>query len=77
MVGRKIEKWEQGVIERKRREEVGFFEWERELKWMKGKREGVRWGGQREDGVWVLMERVWGGQEMGEEEFFGEGKRVE
>lgn len=77
MVRTKIEKWQYAVIDRKTRQELGFFESETELKSMKAKTDALTSAGYTEDAVCVLIDTVSARYEMPDEQFFAEAKRLD
>ena len=77
MVRTKIEKWQYAVIDRKTRQELGFFDFETELKTQKAKKDAVISAGLPEDAVCVLIDTVSARYEMPDEQFFSEAKRLD
>lgn len=77
MVRTKIEKWQYAVIDRKTRQELGFFDSETELKTQKAKKDAVLAAGLPEDSVCVLIDTVSARYEMADEQFFAEAKRLD
>lgn len=77
MVRTKIEKWQYSVIDRKTRQELGFFESESELKTQKAKKDAVISVGLPEDSVCVLVDTVSARYEMTDEQFFAEATRLD
>lgn len=76
MVRTKIEKWQYAVIDRKTRQELGFFEFDSELKTQKAKLDAVIAAGLPGDSVCVLIGTVSARYEMPDEQFFAEAKRL-
>ena len=68
MVRTKIEKWQYAVIDRKTRQELGFFESDSELKSQKAKKDAVISAGLPEDSVCVLIDTVSARYEMEDEQ---------
>lgn len=77
MVRTKIEKWKYAVIDRKTRQELGFFEFDSELKSQKDKKDAVVSAGLPEDSVCVLVDTVSARYEMPNEQFFAEATRLD
>ena len=77
MVRTKIEKWQYAVIDRKTRQELGFFESDVELKTQKSKKDNILSAGYPEDAVCVLIDTVSARYEMPDEQFFAEAKRLD
>lgn len=77
MVRTKIEKWQYTVIDRKTRQELGFFESDSELKTQKAKKDAVISVGLPEDSVCVLVDTVTALYEMPDEQFFANAKRLD
>ena len=77
MVRTKIEKWQYTVIDRKTRQELGFFEFDSELKTQKAKLDAVIAAGLPGDSVCVLIDTVSARYEMPDEQFFAEAKRLD
>lgn len=77
MVRTKIEKWQYAVIDRKTRQELGFFESDSELKSKKAKKDAVVLVGLPEDSVCVLVDTVSARYEMADEQFFAEATRLD
>ena len=77
MVRTKIEKWQYAVIDRKTRQELGFFEVDSELKTQKAKLDAVIAAGLPGDGVCVLIDTVSARYEMPDEQFFAEATRLD
>lgn len=77
MVRTKIEKWKYAVIDRKTRQELGFFEFDSELKTQKAKLDAVIAAGLPGDSVCVLIDTVSARYEMPNEQFFAEAKRLD
>lgn len=77
MVRTKIEKWQYVVIDRKTRQELGFFEFESELKTQKAKLDAVIAAGLPGDSVCVLIGTVSARYEMPDEQFFAEATRLD
>lgn len=77
MVRTKIEKWQYAFIDRKTRQEIGFFESETELKTQKAKKDAAIAAGLPEDSVCVLIDTVSARYEMADEQFFAEAKRLD
>ena len=77
MVRTKIEKWQYAAIDRKTRQELGFFESDSELKSQKAKKDAAISAGLPEDSVCVLIDTVSARYEMPDEQFFAEAKRLD
>ena len=77
MVRTKIEKWQYAVIDRKTRQELGFFDSETELKTQKAKKDAAISAGLPEDAVCVLIDTVSARYEMPDEQFFAEATRLD
>lgn len=77
MVRTKIEKWCYSVIDRKTRQEIGYFESDTELKSQKAKKDAFLSAGLPEDSVCVLIDTVSARYEMPDEQFFAEAKRLD
>lgn len=77
MVRTKIEKWQYAVIDRKTRQELGFFEFNSELKTQKAKLDAVIAAGLPGDSVCVLIDTVSARYEMPDEQFFAEATRLD
>jgi hypothetical protein len=77
MVRTKIEKWQYAVIDRKTRQELGFFDSETELKTQKAKKDAVISAGLPEDAVCVLIDTVSARYEMPDDQFFSEATRLD
>lgn len=77
MVRTKIEKWQYAVIDRKTRKELGFFEFDSELKTQKAKLDAVIAAGLPGDSVCVLINTVSARYDMPDEQFFAEAKRLD
>lgn len=77
MVRTKIEKWQYAVIDRKTRQELGFFEFDSELKTQKAKLDAVIAAGLPGDAVCVLIDTVSARYEMPDEQFFAEATRLD
>lgn len=77
MVRTKIEKWKYTVIDRKTRHEIGFFEFDSELKTQKAKLDAVIAAGLPGDSICVLIDTVSARYEMPDEQFFAEAKRLD
>lgn len=77
MVRTKIEKWQYAVIDRKTRQELGFFEVDSELKTQKAKLDAVIAAGLPGDAVCVLIDTVSARYEMPDEQFFAEATRLD
>ena len=77
MVRTKIEKYQYAVIDRKTRQEVGFFESDTELKTQKAKKDALISAGLPDDAVCVLVDTVSARYEMPDEQFFAEAKRLD
>lgn len=77
MVKTKIEKYQYAVIDRKTRQEIGFFESDTELKSQKAKKDAVLSAGLPEDAVCVLIDTVSARYEMPDEQFFASAKRLD
>lgn len=77
MVRTKIEKFQYAVIDRKTRNEIGFFDSDTELKSQKAKKNALISAGLPEDAVCVLINTVSARYEMPDEQFFAEAKRLD
>lgn len=77
MVRTKIEKWQYAVIDRKTRQELGFFEFDSELKTQKAKLDAVIAAGLPGDAICVLIDTVSARYEMPDDQFFAEAKRLD
>lgn len=77
MVRTKIEKWQYAVIDRKTRQELGFFESDVELKTQKAKKDAILAAGYSEDAVIALIDTVSARYEMPDEKFFAEATRLD
>lgn len=77
MVRTKIEKFQYAVIDRKTRNEIGFFDSDTELKSQKAKKDALISEGLPEDAVCVLIDTVSARYEMPDEQFFAEAKRLD
>lgn len=77
MIRTKIEKWQYAVIDRKTRQELGFFDSETELKTQKAKKDAAISAGLPEDAVCVLIDTVSARYEMPDDQFFAEATRLD
>lgn len=77
MVRTKIEKWQYAAIDRKTRQEIGFFESEVELKTQKAKKDAALAAGFPEDSVCVLIDTVSARYKMPDEQFFANATRID
>lgn len=77
MVRTKIEQFQYSVIDRKTRQEIGFFDSDTELKSQKSKKDALISAGFAEDAVCVLIDTISARYEMPDEQFFAEAKRLD